>query len=52
MLNSILYFLYALAYSIYVLFLSFGCLVIFLVLVAGILTIASFIDRKKEKKNG
>lgn len=49
MINSILFFLYALAYSIYVLFLSVGCIIIFMVLMAGIITIACYIWPEKEK---
>lgn len=47
MLNSILFFLYALAYSIYVLFLAFGIIVIIMLLMAGIITIAEMVDKEK-----
>lgn len=48
MLDSILFFLHALAYSIYVLFLSFGIIVIIMLLMAGIITIAEMVDKEKE----
>lgn len=49
MLNSILFFLYALAYSIYVLFLSIGCIFMFIGLMAGIITIACYIWPEKKE---
>lgn len=49
MINSILFFLYALAYSIYVLFLSVGCIFMFMVLTAGIITIACYIWPEKKE---
>ena len=53
MINSILFFLYALAYSIYVLFLSVGCIFMFMALTAGIITIACYIwPEKKEFMEG
>lgn len=52
MLNSILFFLYALAYSIYVLFLSICCIFMFMGLMAGIITIACYIQAKIDEKQG